>query len=63
MEKREALYAVDRLHQKGKWTLSKWLKSVSEIQEKVALISEQRSQEEKTDQCLIQGEENGKPLL
>ena len=41
------------------WTLSKWLKIVSERKEKMALIS----QEEKTDQCLIQGESNGKPLL
>jgi hypothetical protein len=32
-------------------------------QEIVALISEQHSQEEKIDQCLIQGEGNGKPLL
>ena len=31
-------------------------KSVSERQEKVAHISEQHSQEEETDQCLIQGE-------
>ena len=39
------------------------LKSVSERQEKVEIISEQHSQEEKTDQCLIEGEGNGKPLL
>ena len=43
--------------------LSRWPKSVSERQEKVELISEQYSQEEKMDQCLIQGEGNGRPLL
>ena len=34
---------------KRNWTLGKWLKSVSERQEKVEIISEQHSQEEKTD--------------
>ena len=48
---------------KCNWILRKWLKSVSKRQEKVAPISVQHSQEEKTDQCLIQGEGNGKPLL
>ena len=38
-------------------------KSVSERQEKLMLISVQHIQEDKTDQCLIQGEGNGKPLL
>ena len=32
-------------------------------EEKMELISEQHSQEEKTDQYLIQGKGNGKPLL
>ena len=39
------------------------MKSVSERQEKVTLISEEHSQEEKTDQYLTQREGNGKPLL
>ena len=39
------------------------LKSVSERQGKVELISEQHSQEEKMDQYLIQREGNGKPRL
>ena len=39
------------------------LKSVFEWPEKVKLISEQHSQEGKTDQYLIQGEGNGKALL
>ena len=38
-------------------------KSVSERQEKVALISKQHSQEEETDQCLIQEEGSGELLL
>ena len=33
------------------------------VSEKMELISEQHTQEEKTGQCLIQGEGNGKPLL
>ena len=38
--------------------------SVNDLkQEKVEHISEQHSREEKTNQCLIQGEGNGKPLL
>ena len=44
-------------------TLRKLLKSVSERQEKVELISEQHIQEEKTDQYVFKGEGNGKPLL
>ena len=48
-EEREAPYAVDGRHQKCNWTLSKWLKSVSERQKKVEIVSEQCSQEEKTD--------------
>ena len=38
-------------------------KSVSERQENVELISEQHSQDEKTDQYLFQGDGMGKPLL
>ena len=57
-EKSEALYAVDGRHQKCNWTFSKLVKD-----KKVALISEQHSQEEKTNQCLIQGKGNGKLLL
>ena len=37
--------------------------NITERQEKVELISEQHSQEDETDQYLIQGEGNGKPLL
>ena len=39
--------------------------SVNDLErhEKVALINEQHSQEEKIDQCLIQAEGNGKPLI
>ena len=38
------------------------IKTISAKQEKLALINEQYSQEEETDQCLIQGESNGKQL-
>ena len=44
-------------------SLGKCHKPVSERQEKVELVSEQHSEEEKTDQYLFQGEGNGKPLL
>ena len=55
-----APYAVDGRHQKCNWKL---FKSGNEREEKVALIIKQHSQKEKTDQCLIQGEGKGKPLL
>jgi hypothetical protein len=51
--KREAPYAVDGRHQKCNWTLIKWPKSGSE----------KNNQGKETDQCLIQGDGNGKPLL
>ena len=35
----------------------------SERQAKVVLIREQHIQEEETDPCLIQGNDNGTPLL
>ena len=44
-------------------TLSKCLISVIERQEKLELISEPHIQEEKTDQYLILGKGNGKPVL
>ena len=59
----EVPYAVDGRHQKCNWTLYKWLKSVSERQEKVEIISKQQGQEEETDQYLNQEEDNGKTLL
>ena len=43
--------AVDGRHKKCNWTLSKLLKSVSGRQEKVELISEQHSQDEKTEKA------------
>ena len=39
------------------------IKQFVQDRKKVALIIEQHSQEEKMDQCLIQGEGNDKPLL
>ena len=56
-EERAAPYEVQGRHQKCNWTFR--LKSVSERKEKVEFISEQHSQEEKTDQYLIQAEGNG----
>ena len=52
---KKAPYMMDRRHQKCNWTLSKGLTTVTERQEKGSLISGQHSQEEKTDQCVIQG--------
>ena len=54
---------VTKLHLQITITLGKWLKSISERQEKVEIISKQHCQEETTGQYLIQGEGNGKPLL
>ena len=47
--RKEVPYAVDGRHQKCNWTLGKRLKSVSVRQETVEIISEQHSQEERTD--------------
>ena len=62
-EEREASYEVDERCRKCNWTFNKRLIAVSDRQEKVPVFSEQYSQDEKMDQCLIQEEGNGKSLL